>query len=206
MLKQVRIDGIILRASIVTFFLISALCLNLSCKSDDGGVVEFIEPTIDGLVGEGEYTKSKSFGGLFGNYKIYWGNDESFFYIAMKVKTDGWVAVGFQPEPGDIKKDVDFILGYVANGEVFVFDLFSEKAEGPHRFDESLGGSNNIIEYDGSETDGYTVIEFKRALNTGDPNDYIVKPGSVNILWSYSQGDDILESHEGHRGYSAIDF
>jgi hypothetical protein len=206
MLKRVRIDRINLRACVVTFFLISALCLNLSCKSDGDGVVGFIEPTVDGLVDEGEYTKSKSLGGLFGNYKIYWSSDESFFYIALKAKTDGWVAVGFQPEPGDIKKDVDFILGYVSNGEAFVFDLFSERAEGPHRFDESLGGSNNIIDYDGSENDGYTVIEFKRVLNTSDPYDYIVTPGSVNILWSYSPDDDISEAHEGHRGYSTIDF
>ena len=127
MRKRVKIDSLYLRACIAILFLMSTFYFNLSCKPDNGVVLKFTEPTIDGKIGEGEYAKSKSIGplwGLFGNYKIYWSNDESFLYIAMKVKTDGWVSVAFQPEPGDIKKDVDFIMGYVSNGEVFVFDLF----------------------------------------------------------------------------------
>lgn len=198
-----------LRICVVALFLVAIISLSLSCKADSGGITEFTEPTIDGLIGEGEYASSKSMGplwGLFTGYKIYWSKDESFIYMALKVKTEGWVSVAFQPEAGDIKKDVDFILGYVENGETFVFDLFSEKAEGPHRFDEALGGTSDIIEYAGTEADGYTIIEFKRALNTGDPYDNIITPGSVNIMWSYSASDSLLDSHESHRGYSTIDF
>ena len=179
---------------IVTFLVVSIFCLNSSCKSDNSN--GFIEPTIDGLINEGEYTRSKS----IGDYKIYWSSDENLLYMALKVKTSGWVAIGFQPDPGDMKRDVDFILGYVANGETFIFDMFSEKALGPHLEDEGIGGSNSIEEND------YTIIEFKRALNTNDPYDYTITKGNINILWAYSPDDNIYvkEQHGSHRGYAKI--
>jgi hypothetical protein len=195
-----------IRICFVIIFFISIFCLNLSCKNDDNnGSNIFIEPTIDGLIYEGEYVKSKSIG-LFESYKIYWSSDESFIYMALEAKTNGWIAIGFQPDDGDKKRNVDFILGYVANGETFIFDMFSEKDEGPHRLDEGLGGSNNILEFSGTETNGYTYIEFIRALNTGDPYDYIISAGSIDILWAYSLEDSLYtkEPHKSHRGYSKI--
>ncbi len=195
-----------IRTCLITIIFISIFYLNLSCKNNDNNSsIAFIEPTIDGLINKGEYAKSKSIG-LFESYKIYWSSDESFIYMALEAKTDGWIAIGFQPDDGDKKMNVDFILGYVASGETYIFDMFSEKDEGPHRLDEGLGGSNDILEFNGTETNGYTFIEFKRAFNTDDPYDYIITAGDIDILWAYSLEDSLYtkEPHKSHRGYSKI--
>jgi hypothetical protein len=47
------------------------------------------------------------------------------------------------------------------------------------------------------------VIEFRRALDTGDRFDVPLKKGTNKILWSFGTGDDITRQH-AERGYGEI--
>lgn len=112
----------------------------------------------------------------------------------MRAATAGWVALDI--EPSSAMKDADMIIGLVRGAEVEVYDLFARGRFGPHPPDTELGGSDDILEYGGSEQDGSTVIEFKRALDTGDQYDHPLARGErYRILWAYGDSDEPGEKH-----------
>ena len=151
----------------------------------------------DGVIGGTEYLGEMN----YGNYEIYWSSDTQYVYIAVKAKTTGWVAVGIQP--GSRMKNADVILGFVKDGEAHVLDLFSTGDFGPHPPDTELGGTFDIIDFGGKEADGYTIIEFKRALDTGDQYDNKLSNGNNKIIWSYGTVDEYTRQHT-NRGYGEI--
>jgi hypothetical protein len=151
----------------------------------------------DGVIGSREYMSEMTYDG----YELYWANDNESVYVAMKAQTDGWVALGIQP--GSRMKDADMIFGFVKDGEVNVFDSFSTGDFGPHPPDTELGGSFDIISFGGKEADGYTIIEFKRALDTGDQYDNKLSTGKNQIIWAYGSADAITLKHTS-RGYGEI--
>ena len=152
----------------------------------------------DGTISEGEYTGTKN----YGDYEISWASDGKYVYIAMKAKTSGWIAMAVQP--GSRMKDADIILGLVQDGEVIVYDSFSTGDYGPHPQDTELGGTNDVIEFGGREEAGSTIIEFKRALNTGDKYDKPLAKGLNKIIWSYGTGDSSTLKHI-NRGYGELE-
>jgi hypothetical protein len=96
------------------------------------------------------------------------------------------------------------ILGWVADGETFIFDLYSTGTFDPHPLDTDIGGSYDILEFGGSEIDGITIIEFKRQLNTGDSNDERIVSGTNLIIWAFGPNDDLFKGHDGD-GYGEIE-
>jgi len=161
-----------------------------------------VEPTpaerwaADGVFADREYPGEMT----YGNYEIRWLADEQYIYIGIRAKTTGWIAVGIQP--GSRMKNADMVLGLVKDGEATIYDLFSIGDYGPHPPDTELGGTDDILEFGGKEEDGYTIIEFKRALNTGDDYDLQLSKGVNKIIWSYGTIDSIL--HHFDRGYGEI--
>ena len=155
--------------------------------------------TADGVIKGGEYTNKISLGV---DYELYWKSDGQYIYIAMKAKTSGWVAVGIQP--GSMMKDADMMFGFVKDGKTMVSDTFSTGSYGPHPPDTDLGGKNNILEFGGREEGGYTIIEFKRALTTGDKYDHPLSKGVNKIIWAYGSDDELTPKHIV-RGYGEID-
>jgi hypothetical protein len=69
--------------------------------------------------------------------------------------------------------------------------------------DTELGGTNDILDFGGSENDGITRIEFKRALNTGDDYDNQFFEGANKIIWAYGSDDELTQKHTA-RGYGEI--
>jgi hypothetical protein len=120
----------------------------------------------------------------------------------MKAKTNGWLAVGTQP--GTTMKDADMVLGFVSDGKATVYDLYCTGDYGPHPPDTELGGTNDILEFGGKEVAGYTTIEFKRLLDTGDKYDRPFSKGTNKIIWSYGLDDQSMIKHVS-RGLGEID-
>jgi hypothetical protein len=120
----------------------------------------------------------------------------------MKAKTSGWLAVGTQP--GTTMKDADLVMGFVSDGKAIVYDLYSTGDFGPHPPDTELGGTNDILEFGGKEMGGYTTIEFKRLLGTGDKYDRPFSLGANTIMWSYGSDDQSTKKHV-NRGLGEID-
>ncbi|MHC1710344.1 MAG: cytochrome and DOMON domain-containing protein [Methanomassiliicoccales archaeon] len=158
---------------------------------------------IDGTVSELEYSHQASFGD--GDFVLHWTIDGDMINIAMVARTTGCVAIGFDPEAA--MRNADMVVGFVnSTGGAEVDDHFSTGTFGPHVPDISLGGTNDLLQTNGSEIDGVTIIEFQRALDTGDAYDRpIPADGALKIIWSISGEDDHGVIHS-QRGSGEIDF
>jgi hypothetical protein len=211
-------ESMVLRTALMTGLFLSMVVISgsgISCQSQSPASLEptqrLTETTAsgespspaseswsaDGVIGSREYPNEAAYDG----YELYWANDSKFVYVAMKAQTDGWVALGIQP--GLRMKNADMILGFVKDGKVSVLDLFSTDDFGSHPPDTELGGTSDIISFGGKEADGYTVIEFKRALDTGDRYDNKLVLGENQIIWSYGSSDALNMKHI-NRGYGKI--
>jgi hypothetical protein len=171
----------------------------------DTGPVEW---AADGEIKVGEYDNSKQFGN---SYTLFWNSDSEYIYVGIQAATNGWVAVGLQP---DIRSNtnVDLILGYVGSFEdIYIYDLFNAEYPGLNPQDVVIGGSNDILlaagtegmDVEVSEDEGgpvYTTIEFMRKLNTGDQYDQIFYSGPNTIVWAYGKEDsrDTIPFEQGY--------
>jgi len=152
---------------------------------------------LDGVVEENEYVHSLEVAD--GRYLVHWRNDDEYLYMALEGQTDGWVSIGFEPSVS--MKDADMVFGWVRDGEATVLDLYSTGPTGPHPTDEELGGTNDVLEYGGSEKDGYTVVEFKRNLDTQDKYDKTFARGqTIKIIWAFADVDELETKHNIARG------
>jgi hypothetical protein len=149
----------------------------------------------DGKVGENEYSRGmvvssptkQGYSG--GEMEIFWKNDQEHLYMALKGKTDGWLSIGF--EPSEWMKDADTIMGWVDGDLATIRDEYCTGNYGPHVNDTDLGGTNDILASGGSREGGYTVIEFKRKLDTGDKFDKTFAPGQkISMIWATADGND----------------
>ncbi|WP_255453208.1 DOMON domain-containing protein [Thermococcus sp. GR6] len=151
----------------------------------------------DGIIGENEYAHKLYLAG--GKLVIYWRNDDTYLYMALMGQTTGWIAIGF--EPSSAMKDADMVFGWVQDDQTVVIDAYSTGTYGPHPPDEKLGGNSDIVEYAGSEENGYTVIEFRRKLNTGDQYDKVFMPGQkIKFIFAMADADDFTTKHNIARG------
>ena len=152
----------------------------------------------DGMVTPGEYE------GILdnGTYMLYWTSTDDTIRVAMQASTTGRVAIGFQP--GNRMKDADIVLGMVSGGEAIVIDSYSTGDYGPHKADSEFGGSDDLLDYGAQESDGTTVVEFERALDTGDEYDVALQNGvEIGIIWAYGSTDSEGVKHST-RGYGEL--
>ena len=164
---------------------------------------EFPDPTLDGVITPGEYEHDFEFDS--GNYILHWRFTQDEASIAMRAKTRGWVAIGFEPSGG--MKGADMIIGWV-DTEVYVMDAYAEDEQGAHPADTSLGGTMDLLEVGGKESGDWTVIEFRRKVDTGDSRDRTLDPeGRNTIIWAYGASDDPTANHgAGKRGTAEVNW
>ena len=135
----------------------------------------------DGMITDNEYAKMQQFGEL----TVYSRIDGDKVRMALKAKTNGYVAIGF--EPSQRMQDADIILGFVKDGKATIADMYSTGPTGPHPPDEQQGGKIDVSVFGGSNKDGVTIIEFERKLDTGDAKDKVIKAGDNKIIWAISE-------------------
>ena len=152
----------------------------------------------DGVISVDEYQNNRA----YGDYTIYWSNDNGYVYIGIKARTAGWVAVGFGAET--FMKNADIIMGSVTGGKLTIADMFSTGEFGPHPPDTQLGGTDDILASGGKVDNGYTTVEFKRKLDTGDKFDKPLVKGINKIIWAYS-GEPVLTVKHSLRGAGEIE-
>ena len=120
-----------------------------------------------------------------GEIEVYSRIDGDKVRMALKAKTNGYLAIGFGPSQR--MQDADIILGFVKDGKATVADMFSTGPTGPHPPDDQQGGKNDVTVFGGSNKDGVTVIEFERKLDTGDAKDKVIKTGDNKVIWAISE-------------------
>jgi hypothetical protein len=150
-------------------------------------------PIIDGVINEGEYTRHTFEPST--NIDIYWYNDEVYLNTGLRSPGLGWVAIAFEPN-APFHKGANIIIGYVKNDQLFIEDHYGT-ASTSHNSDVALGGTNNILESAGNESEGKTTIEFKIPLNSGDLLDTVLEPNTdFTVMVAYqATADDLTSIH-----------
>jgi hypothetical protein len=140
----------------------------------------------DGVIGPREYYASRVVAD--GNLEIHYSSDGRYLYVGLKARTTGWVGIGIEAGANAGMQNASIVYGYVENGVAKVYDSFgtSRMAHAP---DTELGGTNDIVAFGGQEKDGITIIEFQRAVNTGDRLDLPLVAGVQSIVWAYGATD-----------------
>ncbi|MFX0210342.1 MAG: DOMON domain-containing protein [Candidatus Hodarchaeota archaeon] len=147
---------------------------------------------IDGIISDEEYKFNITVGG--GDFSLFWENVGDEIYFAIHGNTNGWVSIGIDPEIR--MENADMIFGWVNGTGTYTIDAFSTGQTGPHPPDIYLGGTDDILEFNGTEARGVTIIEFKRLLNTYDEYDKsIPKSESVTMLWAIGSSDSFTTQH-----------
>ncbi|MFX0151679.1 MAG: DOMON domain-containing protein, partial [Candidatus Hodarchaeota archaeon] len=182
-----------LKGNIIFILLLSCLITFQSFINSPEIRAQEQQIVLDGIISNGEYAFNSTFAN--GDYTLYWENIESEIYIGIVAKTSGWVALGIDPIL--MMQDADMIFGWINNtGDVIIIDAFSTGLTGPHPPDIDLGGTDNILEFNGTETNEVTTIEIKRLLNTEDEYDKdIPTSGTVKIIWAFGASDSFGEQH-----------
>ncbi|MFX1538450.1 MAG: DOMON domain-containing protein [Promethearchaeota archaeon] len=148
---------------------------------------------IDGIITDGEYQFNATLGD--GDFILYWRTIADEIYVGMGGKTTGWVSLGISPT--FMMENADMIMGFVTTaGDTEILDAYSTGATGPHPPDVDLGGTADITEYNGTEANDLTTIEFKRQLVTNDDYDKPFLSGTtIKIIWGLGSGDDFDTLH-----------
>ena len=135
-----------------------------------------------------------------GGVTFSWKVEGDTLHAKMSAKTEGWVAVGFNPSSK--MKDANYILGYVKDGAVEVVDHFGDKATG-HSADEDMGGTSDVTVVGGSEEGKVTTIEFTIPIDSGDTYDSALSvDGDTVLLLAYGPDRDSFKPR--HRTRSSL--
>ncbi|MQY76124.1 MAG: hypothetical protein GH155_00660 [Spirochaeta sp.] len=165
-----------------------------------GSAITFLPAdSIDGRITAGEYPFEASFDLV----TVYWRIEGETISMALAAATQGWVALGLEPE--DVMAGADMIVGWVKDGKTTVLDCYSTGQFGPHPPDIELGGTDDLISAAGTQEGGHTVVEFSRSLISDDQYD---KPFSlsrpVSIIWAVGDDDD-FDAYHVQAGFGALE-
>ncbi len=166
-------------------------------------------PTLDGIINPNEYVVSNN---ITDTFKVYVSVIGPVIYFGIIGHTDGWVSIGIEPDSEDTAmRGADVILGWVSGNKTFIVDAYATDVY-DHEDDQSLGGTFDIIAWNGREVDGVTTLEFVRLLNTTDTSyDKAIAPDAdtLFIMWaigpsSSDNNKDAHDSGEQNRGYYTL--
>ncbi|MHA1214221.1 MAG: DOMON domain-containing protein [Candidatus Hodarchaeales archaeon] len=117
-----------------------------------------------------------------------------------------WLVIGIEPSVAMLNEDL--IFGWVSTDNTpTVIDAYSLNSYGSnHLADTTLGGTDDILTFNGTEVNGITTLEIERFLVTED-TDYdndIPAEGTMKMIWAIGGSDSFSDSHI-KRGSVTID-
>lgn len=155
---------------------------------------------IDGQIEPGEYA------GWFlldsaSDFYLHYAINGSVIYFAMEADALGYLAIGIGYSSK--MQDSDIYIGYVDGNGAHMSDNW-----GTGSVSHVADTENNILEFAGSENSTSTVIEFSRALDTGDASqDNIITLGvQMDLIWAYHSTADDFTSYHSARWYATATF
>ncbi|MHA2218183.1 MAG: DOMON domain-containing protein [Candidatus Hodarchaeales archaeon] len=151
--------------------------------------------TIDGVINEGEYGQF-----IFDpttETKVYFQHNTTMMIIGLEAPYFGWIGIGFGPS-GVGMNGSNIILGFVDQAGLSIQDNYGIPDN--HLPDISTGGTDDIVESEGTESSTHTVIEFIYPLATADYlHDYNFTVGETyGFFLSHSNQDDFISMHPEH--------
>ncbi len=161
-------------------------------------------PVVDGKITPGEYAHQYTAKDI--SMTLYWSVVGDEITLAAAAPGKGWIAVGWGGE-GPLMQGFDIAIGYVDSAGSHFADNFADEPVA-HEADTELGGTSDILQAAGSETQDGTVFEWRRKLVTGDTRyDKPFQPGTMPVIMAYSMdAKDFATYHDSHRAVAEIDF
>ncbi|KAK3754510.1 hypothetical protein QZH41_019350, partial [Actinostola sp. cb2023] len=139
-----------------------------------------------------------------GDYSLNWKYDSSSSEVTFKVtvKGTGWIGLGISDTNSGMKA-MDVVIANVSAGNGQVEDYYSTATTKPTKPTKDSQQDYTLI--NATQTNGKTVVVFKRKLKTGDEKDIEIVPGkSYYIAWAFQSTPGPLSYHGNQlRGYSA---
>ncbi|MDD9305230.1 MAG: DOMON domain-containing protein [Desulfobacter sp.] len=135
---------------------------------------------------------------------VFWRIDQDRIHVKLSAKTQGWVAIGFDPEKA--MQGANIIIGAVKKGKVRIEDHYGDRKRG-HSSDEKLGGENHVLNPEGQEEDGVTTISFSLLLEAQDKWDKSIDPDKVSrIMIAYGFGRDSFRAGHAWREVYEVNY
>lgn len=187
------IARIVKRTSLVSFYLVGSLLTTNTWAA--------------ATCGSGSYANSEAFSKAGASFSVEWGIcDIDQIEMKMTGNGTGWIGIGFSESASMPSTDVA-IAGVDSAGDGYLFDTWAFGRTSPR-----VDISQDFSLVSASEVAGNTTIEFTRALNTGDSEDYALDGVERYLLWAMGENDytggssDYHGSVRGIRLSGAIDF
>eukprot|EP00803_Ostreobium_quekettii_P004321 evm.model.scf_501.2 EVM.evm.TU.scf_501.2 scf_501:9997-17031(+) len=147
-----------------------------------------------------------------GVYTLEWSKEEiggeDYLTFDLNVKAEGWVGIGIAKDFSSKMVGADIIVASVSSsGQITLDDYYSETFSEPQR-DASLGGTNDVELLSASRSGGFTNVEFRRKVSTGDQFDRAIKTsGETDIIFAWHSSEGSLRYHgASSRNRAAVDF
>nr|XP_039264402.1 DBH-like monooxygenase protein 1 [Styela clava] len=122
-----------------------------------------------------------------GYLKLYWKANKDTITMEVHGKTTGWIGIGFSPHGG--MNGADIIVGWIKNGTTYITDRYGIENGFPPR--DSQQDVKLIM---GKECDGWTMIRFKRSLESCDQqHDRSITADTQRVIWAFGETDPIDE-------------
>ncbi|XP_056643238.1 MOXD1 homolog 1 [Diorhabda sublineata] len=141
-----------------------------------------------------------------GKVILRWQPRHQEILFRVEAKTRGYVGLGFSPD-GKMEK-ADIILGWVDDnsGVAVLMDCHGVPAsQGSAPVRDEI---DNYTLMRGLQNYTHTVIEFRRAFDTCDPDDYVLSSDTVRVIWALHEYDPQrgaeMVYHGENRGYQSI--
>ncbi|XP_064630534.1 DBH-like monooxygenase protein 1 homolog [Lineus longissimus] len=134
--------------------------------------------------------------------RMYWSHDDVTITMELHAQTVGYVAVGFTPSGR--MEGADIIIGWVKAGKAILQDRHATGHTKP-----LMDPKQDVELLMGKEEDGFTILKFKRKLNTCDQqHDLAIRNGSMKMIWAMFPSDpkdeDSIIYHHTQRGQRNI--
>jgi hypothetical protein len=139
------------------------------------------------------------------SYVFSWNIDEmeGLINITINCATTGWV--GFGLSDTGLMPNSDLVICYVYNLKDNLLPTCYDGYAKGYTFskDESLGGTNDLVNIIGSTHNGRTVIKFSKKLNSQDEFDKVIAKGiEMKVLFSYRENGNPSIEHSEFREHS----
>eukprot|EP00795_Rhopilema_esculentum_P003452 gene3452-1831_t len=138
------------------------------------------------------------------SYKLYWSvkDADKSIHFAAEVKTTGWVAFGISAGLSGSMKGADIVVGWVdSKGKGHLKDYHGPSYGNGWPIEDK---KQNYDYVGSSETNGVTVLKFKRKLVTCDKEDRDIPLGTSKVIYAHGPTDTFSKHRTSDRGARSI--
>ncbi len=119
---------------------------------------------------------------------VSWKYEDNSIYFEMTAPTEGWIAIGFNPDAGIT--GTYLLMGRVVNGKAEVVEHYTV-SPGNYKAINILGDAIAVQDVSGEENSNSTTIRFSLPMETdGKYQRNMIADTPYQMLLAYSRDDD----------------